>query len=370
MKPKGSRRQDEDKRFMERALTLARRGIGRVSPNPMVGAVLVRNGRIIGEGFHRAYGGPHAEVNCIRQAKGNLLHSTMYVNLEPCSHFGNTPPCVDRIIDAGIQRVVIATKDPNPLVAGRGIRRLRAAGIMVRSGVLRGQATELNRFFFKHITTGIPYVHMKVAASLDGFIGRDGTSARLSSSPALRMVHSWRSMYDAVLVGAGTIRTDNPRLTTRLVPGQDPQVVILDGKFSLPVSARVFETARRRQVLVCTDGSFLKSQERKARILASKGVMLLSFPGKHGVVDLRKILRELSSRGIGSVLVEGGSRIFSSFLRAGLLDELSTFVTPFLLGRGVPAFAPSRDSRRVSRPFAKIAAKRVGSDFVTTFRFR
>lgn len=356
-------------KFMQRALALAERGSGRVSPNPLVGAVLVRKGRIIAEGWHRWFGGPHAEIECIRRAHGDLSGATLYVNLEPCTHYGKTPPCVDRILEAGIRHVVIAMQDPNPLVPGTGISRLRGAGVRVSTGLLSQEAAVLNRFFVKHITTGYPYVHVKVAVSLDGYIGNRKASGRFTSRESLRLVHSWRGTYDAVLVGAGTIKVDNPRLTTRLVRGRDPDVVILDGKFSVASEARIFHTGRKRRIFLCTNERYMKTQKQKAVLLESRGVNILCFRGKKGMLDLREILTGLYHHRIGSVLVEGGSSVFAQFLQTGVVDEMSTFVSPVLLGRGVPPFAAIQYPEKSSRPYHVVTVREVGGDLLYTIRF-
>ncbi len=326
---------------MRECFLLARRGLGHVSPNPLVGAVLVRGETVIARGFHRRFGGPHAEVNCLRRAYGRTRGATLYVNLEPCSHHGKTPPCTDAIIRAKVRRVVIALKDPNPLVAGKGIRRLRRAGIRVDVGILRDEAFALNRIFCTHITRRLPYVHVKIAQSLDGFIaGPRGANRWITSVPSRTRVHEWRAEYDAVLVGAGTILADNPRLTTRLVPGRDPAAIVLDGRLSIPLSADIFKTTRTRRVIVCSTSRAIAARASKAEALTRLGVLLLAFDGTP--IDLRILLRRLYQLGIASILVEGGEEIFTQFLRGNIVDELSIFLAPSVLGKGVRALKSSR----------------------------
>lgn len=331
---------DIDARMMHACLHLAERGAGMVSPNPMVGAVLVKAGRMVSAGYHRAFGGPHAEVECLRRYRGDPAGATLYVNLEPCAHRGKTPPCTDLIIRSGIRRVVVGMKDPNPLVAGRGLAALRRAGIRVTVGVMEREARELNRSFAVHIRHRRPYVHLKMAQSLDGRIaGPEGKTLGISGHAAQRLVHGWRARYDAVLVGAGTVLADDPRLDVRHVRGRNPDVVILDGRLRVPPDARVFRDTTTRRVFVCTSRSAARAHARVARELSLAGITVLTFPAEGHHVELKRVLRELYRHLIGSLLVEGGSEVFTEFLRAGRVDELSIFVAPRLLPGGLPAFA-------------------------------
>jgi diaminohydroxyphosphoribosylaminopyrimidine deaminase/5-amino-6-(5-phosphoribosylamino)uracil reductase len=359
-----------DERFMRECIKLALRGKGRVSPNPLVGAVLVRGDRIIARGWHRRFGSPHAEVDCLRTARGNLAGTTLFVNLEPCAHYGKTPPCTESIIASGVTSVVMAMKDPNPLVSGRGIRALRGAGIRVSCGILESEAKQLNRFFLKHVTRRMPYVHVKIAQSIDGFIGGERAPRYLSSGPSLRLVHRWRAEYDAVLVGAGTVHADNPHLTVRHSRGHDPHVVVIDGRFSIPEHANVLRRDRGRGVFLCVSERAAALAKKKAQRLESRGIAVLRFPAPHGVMELRDILRTLYRFSIGSLLVEGGSSMFAQFVEEGLADELSIFVTPLMLGHGVLAFG---NRRRRNPPFGRTTgfhARRVGRDVLFTTQFR
>ena len=325
-----------DARFMRECLRLAAKGRGNVSPNPMVGAVLVKNGRIVARGYHRRFGGPHAEAECLRSFKGDPRGATMYVNLEPCSHFGMTPPCADLLIRAGIGRVVAAMKDPNPRVAGRGFARLRKNGVRVSVGVLEDEARELNRMYIRSVVTGRPHVHMKVAQSQDGMIAAKGSSRRWISSPASRtLVHRWRAETDAVLVGAGTIRADDPQLTVRHAPGRNPDVIILDGRFAISPGARVLRHRRGRRVFVCVDRAALRLRERKAIQFEKLGVTVLGFRGKGTRLSVDEVLKELYRHNVGSVLVEGGAEVFREFLLSGRIDELSIFTAPTTIGAGL-----------------------------------
>ena len=337
---------------MRECLRLAELGKGSVSPNPMVGAVLVRRGKVIGRGYHKRFGGAHAEVRCFQSVQGSCKGATLYVNLEPCSYYGKTPPCADLVIASGVCEVFIAMKDPNPLVAGRGIRKLRSAGIKVHVGLLQPEAERLNRFFIRYITSRRPYVHVKIAQTLDGMIaGPRGVSSWFTSPASRRLVHRMRADHDAILVGAGTIRSDNPRLTVRAVRGKDPHVVILDGRLRLPPKARVFESARKRLVCVCTTR---KAAARRAGIVTTlrrAGVQVLEFENPSSTLRLRSVLGRLHELHIGSVLVEGGRQVFSQFIREDLIDELSIFIAPKLMGKGIPAF-----DERSRAAFSKLMA--------------
>ena len=325
--------------FMRECLRLAERGQGSVSPNPLVGAVLVVDGTIVSRGYHRTFGGPHAEVACIRRFNGSLRSATLYVNLEPCCFHGKTPPCTDLIIASQIPSVVIAGIDPNPLVAGKGIATLRAAGVSVTTGVLREEAEDLNRIFFRHITRGRPYVHVKIAQSLNGMIAQRRRRELVISSAASRtLVHEWRSRYDAVLIGAGTVLSDDPSLTVRLTKGRDPAVVVIDGRFSISPASGLFRNRRKRQVYIFSDRNAVARQEAKARRLTRIGATILRLRGKGYRLPLESILSDLYARNIGSILVEGGSSMFTQFLASGIVDELSMFIAPTILRGGVAAF--------------------------------
>lgn len=355
--------------YMRECFAQAERGHGRVSPNPMVGAVLVRGGRIVARGWHRRFGAPHAEIDLLNNARGELRHATLYVNLEPCSHYGKTPPCVDRLIASGIRSVVIAMVDPNPLVAGRGIRKLRDAGVQVTTGILQQEAKHLNKFFLKHITTGIPYVHLKIAQTIDGYIGGPGAPRWLTSVPAQRLVHRWRSQYDAVCIGAGTVTADDPNLTVRHVRGRHPHVIVLDGRVSLKDSAALLRITHDRYVFLCVDERYSRRQRAKILRLEDRGVIILRFKGRRGVLGLRDVLQEVYKYGIGSILVEGGSEVFAGFRDQGLADETSVFVAPFMLGGGTQVFATTRpDGAKKFRP-SETSVRTVGRDVLFNTRY-
>lgn len=354
-----------DEQMMMECIRLARKGQGRVSPNPLVGAVLVKRGRIVSRGYHHYFGGPHAEVDCLSRYKGDPSSTTLYVNLEPCSYHGKTPPCTELIRARNIPRVVVGVMDPNPRISGLGVRKLRRYGIDVVTGVLQKETRHLNRHFFLHITKGRPYIHVKIAQSLDGRISRTyGQRTTISSPEAVQMVHRWRHEHDAVLVGAGTIRTDNPRLNVRLARGRDPHVVVLDSALSVSPEARVFSSARSRKVIVVTSRKAVREHARTAKALRSKGVLVREFTAASHQLNLRQVLRTLySEEGIGSVLVEGGSRVFTGFMNSGLVDELSVLVSPVIFGKGPSAFLETHSGQRPLRWKIKdVEIRNVGRD--------
>ena len=355
-----------DEQMMAECLRLAKRGKGFVSPNPLVGAVLVKNGRVLSRGYHRRFGGAHAEIECLRNKRADAQGATLYVNLEPCSYYGKTPPCVDAVLRAKIGRVVAAMKDPNPRVHGRGIRRLRRGGIAVTVGVLRKEAEDLNRAFSRHIRRGYPYVHMKIAQTIDGKIAPLGGRGRwITCEQSRDEVHRWRAEYDAVLVGARTVAVDDPRLSARGVKGRSPDVVVLDGRLTSRVEARVFSGVRARRVFVCTSRAYAQRRAGKVSRLEKKGVEVLQFDSKGGTIGLRQVLRALYRRGIGSLLVEGGAKVFRMFAEQGLFDELSIFIAPRFMGSGLTPFGErGRWRARGNGTLLWQPARRVGEDLL------
>ncbi|MEO8400117.1 MAG: bifunctional diaminohydroxyphosphoribosylaminopyrimidine deaminase/5-amino-6-(5-phosphoribosylamino)uracil reductase RibD, partial [Ignavibacteriaceae bacterium] len=245
-----------DESYIKLAIEIAKKGMGNVSPNPLVGCVIIKNDRIIGAGYHQKFGESHAEINAINNSKENLEGSTLYINLEPCSHYGKTPPCVDKILEAKIKKVVIGTLDMNPLVSGNGVKKLKSVGIDVKVGVLENECINLNKFFFKFITKKTPYVTLKAAQTLDGKIAdKSGESKWISSLSSRRFVHEFRSKYDAVLVGTKTIIKDNPSLTVRLIEGRNPKRIIIDTDLSLKNSLKIFKDNKDKNLLVITSKS-------------------------------------------------------------------------------------------------------------------
>jgi diaminohydroxyphosphoribosylaminopyrimidine deaminase/5-amino-6-(5-phosphoribosylamino)uracil reductase len=350
---------------MRRALNLARRALGTASPNPCVGAVVVKNGVVLGQGYHRRPGEEHAEILALRQAGGGARGATLYVNLEPCCFQGRTPPCTREILRTGIARVVCAQEDPNPRVSGRGLARLRSAGVEVTSGVLEDRARVVNETYHKHITTGLPFVVVKIAQTLDGRIAaRDGDSRWITSPPARRLVHRLRSQLDAVLVGRSTVRRDDPLLNVRLVRGRDPVKVILDSRLRTPLKARLWSAGR---TIVATCQGREKNRIRRYRDL---GAEVWEFPpDATGQVDFNRCLRRLGREGIASVLVEGGQKVFTTALRSGLTDKLIICLAPRLMGEGKNAIG-DLEIRRVAAalPVRRLEVRRLGPDVLITGR--
>lgn len=332
-----------DEFYMQKCFELARRGASYVSPNPMVGAVIVKKGKILGVGYHKKFGDAHAEINAIRNAKGNLRGAKLYVNLEPCCYYGKTHPCTETIIKAGFQKVVVGTTDPNPLVRGKGIKQLRKAGIKVHVGVLQEQSKQLNETFLKYITTKIPFVTLKIAQTLNGKIASFHNKPRwITSKESRRLVHQLRAEHDAVLVGANTVRVDNPELTVRLVKGHNPIRILLDGNLSVPLRAKLFSDHFRQQTVVFAANRNLKFKKNKLQQLRKRGVKMVFLQSDpNGLLKLKSVLRELGKMNISSILVEGGQHIFTSFLTQYLVDKLLIFIAPKIFTNGLPALGMS-----------------------------
>ena len=332
--------ESDDFQFMRRCLELALKGGGYVSPNPMVGSVIVYKGEIIGEGYHERFGGPHAEVQALASVSDESLlrHAILYVNLEPCSHFGKTPPCSDLIIDKGISRVVIGCRDPYPAVAGQGTARLLAAGIDVTEGVLEAECMKLNEAFIKYHTAGLPLVALKLAQTLDGKIATSLNASRwITGEEARAEVHRLRSVYDAIIIGEATVRLDDALLTVRNCAGRNPLRVVLDRQLRLPLDTKIFCSGASTIVFASSSWSGLP----KVALLRERGVQVLFVNENAEELDLRQVLLELYNMRILSVMVEGGSRLSASFIREKLVDKIYMFIAPKLFGGdGLSAFAP------------------------------
>lgn len=324
---------------MMECLRLAQKGAGYVSPNPMVGCVIIKDDDVIARGYHKKYGGPHAEVIALNSAKKNVKGATLYVNLEPCCSYGKTPPCTDAIIASGIKKVVVGSIDPNPNASGKGITQLRRAGIEVNIGILNSECKKLNEFFFKYITTKRPFVTLKIAQTLDGKIADREKKSKWITTKTLRTIaHKLRSQYDAVLVGAGTINADDSQLTVRHTTGRNPKRVVIDRLFSTRESAKVL--SKQSQTILYTSDKYLRRNLTKKSRLEKKGVEIITLPQKiGGPYNLKMVLEMLGSRGITSVLVEGGATIYSLFLEQKLADKILFFIAPKILGCGLDAFS-------------------------------
>ncbi len=319
-----------DKHFMQMALDLAAKGKGRTSPNPMVGAVLVRGNRVVGQGWHKRCGADHAEIVALRQAGAKAAGARLYVTLEPCFHYGRTPPCVDRVIAAGVTDVVIAMKDPNPRTNGRSIRKLRRAGVKVRVGVLREEAASLNEAFLKYITTGMPFVVAKCAQSLDGKIATaHGRSKWITCEQARNYAHQLRDSFDAILVGINTVLRDDPRLNGARKT-KHLKKVVLDSSLRTSPKAKLFEGARPSDcfLAVTSDTAPLK----RIKFFQDKGVNVIVCPAQKDGVDLKWLFKELAKQEITSILIEGGGRVIGSALRQQLVDKMHIYVAPKIFG--------------------------------------
>jgi diaminohydroxyphosphoribosylaminopyrimidine deaminase / 5-amino-6-(5-phosphoribosylamino)uracil reductase len=323
---------ETDAKWMRRALDLAAGARGRTSPNPMVGAVLVKGGEVVGEGFHAYAGSDHAEVAALREAEQAATGATLYVGLEPCCHQGRTPPCVERIVGAGILRVVAACEDPNPAVSGKGIAALRAAGLQVDVGVLAEEAARLNEAFFTHIRTGRPFVILKTAASLDGKIAtRTGESRWITGESARHRVHQLRNEVDAVLVGIGTVLRDDPLLTTRLgiTDQRDPARVVVDNLARLPLRAKVVNRASTAPTLLAVSQT---APRARLEALEREGIQVIVVDGSPRRVSLGHLMDALGKLGFLSVMIEGGAEINASAFREGVVDKALLFLAPILIG--------------------------------------
>nr|WP_302519880.1 bifunctional diaminohydroxyphosphoribosylaminopyrimidine deaminase/5-amino-6-(5-phosphoribosylamino)uracil reductase RibD [uncultured Allisonella sp.] len=318
-----------DRKYMARALQLALRGAGHTRPNPMVGAVLVKDGRIIGEGWHKQYGGPHAEVNAFASATEDPEGATLYVSLEPCSHYGKTPPCADLIIRKKVARVVAALEDPNPLVSGRGFRKLRANGIRVTVGVLAEEARHINDVFLTYVTRKRPFVLYKAAMSLDGKIAcHTGESQWISSEKSREEVQRLRGILSGIMVGAGTVIADNPRLTCRMEEYENPARIIVDGKLRVPLESRIFHEPGRNIILTTSEASL-----EKKKALENLGVELIEADSEEpGKVDLKSAMLALGIKGIDGILLEGGSTLAASALEAGIIDAVRFYIAQKIIG--------------------------------------
>lgn len=320
----------EDKKYMEYAIELAKNGIGRVNPNPLVGAVIVKKGRIIGIGYHEKYGQLHAERNAIANLTESAEDATIYVTLEPCCHYGKTPPCTEAIIENRISRVVIGSRDPNPLVSGKGAHILRSRGIEVIEDFMKDECDKLNPVFFHYITNSMPYVVVKYAMTMDGKIAtRTGASKWITSEKARENVHYDRHRYSAIMAGIGTVLADNPMLTARIPGGRNPVRIICDSRFRIPTDCNIAKSAKeiRTFVAACTDNP------EKEQALTDLGIEIIKTkPDSCGHVDLKDLCRRLAEKNIDSIYIEGGSRLNYSALSAGIVNKVHTYIAPKIFG--------------------------------------
>ncbi|MDP7564613.1 MAG: bifunctional diaminohydroxyphosphoribosylaminopyrimidine deaminase/5-amino-6-(5-phosphoribosylamino)uracil reductase RibD [Candidatus Marinimicrobia bacterium] len=311
----------DDKKFMTRALKLAELGKGYVSPNPMVGCVLVKDGSIIGEGYHEKFGGPHAEIIAIRNSKKDPSGSTAYITLEPCCITGKTPPCTKALIDKDIQKVYIAMLDPNPLVNGKGVNELKNAGIPVHTGILHKKAQHQNKAFTKWITTGTPWVSAKIAQSANGYMGIDSEkSVWLTGEKSQKHAHQLRTQVDAIMVGRQTALVDNPKLTARKATGRNPKRIVADTNCTLPMTLYLFQDGEAETIILCSEEKFEQKQTTFCKYISTRK--------ENGYLSPEHILQTLGKEGITSLLIEGGHKLINSFKQADLIDEVYVYTAP------------------------------------------
>lgn len=328
-----------DIKFMKRALELAKKGVGYTSPNPLVGAVIVKNNKIIGEGYHEKYGQAHAEINAFKNTTENVKGATMYVTLEPCSHYGKTPPCAEAIVKKGISKVIVGMTDPNPKVSGKGISILQENGIEVVSGILEKEAKKINEIFIKYITTKKPFCILKTAMTLDGKIATyTGDSKWITGKKSRKYVHEIRHRVSGIMVGIGTVLYDNPKLTTRLEDKEekDPIRIIVDTKGRIPLDVNVLNIESNGKTIISTTK---KASKEKIEAIKKKGAEIIITPLKNGRVDLQYLMSELGNKGIDSVLLEGGETLNFSALEEGIVDKVISFMAPKIIG-GTDAKTP------------------------------
>ena len=359
--------QDFDEQMMARAISLARNGLGRTSPNPLVGAVIVRDGRIVAEGWHRKAGTPHAEIHALNMAGELARGATVYVSLEPCAHYGRTGPCARALVEAGVSRVVVAMTDPNPKVAGKGIAILQEAGIEVTTGVLEQEARQLNEVFLKWMTTGLPFVALKTAMTLDGKIATAAGQSQWITNEASRYeTHRLRDIYDGILVGINTALSDNPSLTTRLkeYQGRNPVRIVVDSRARLPLTAKLVTDGAARTIVAVTE----QAPAERVEALRSAGVEII-VAGSSNHVDMQSLMEQLGAMKISSVLVEGGGSVNFSLLQAGLVDRVYAFIAPKLVG-GRDALTPVEGEgfQELDRAveLENIQLRQLGSDVLLT----
>lgn len=349
---------------MLRAIGLATKAANATSPNPLVGCVIVKNKRIIGEGFHKKFGADHAEVVALKIAGPKAKGALLYVNLEPCMHFGKTPPCVDKIIKSGVKEVIVGMRDPNPINNGKGIKILKAAKIKVREGVCKEKAEELNAPFVKFIKKGMPFVTLKMAQSLDGKIAtKTGDSKWISSDASRRFVHKLRQQADAVTVGIGTVIKDNPLLTNRLASGQ-PLKIIIDSKLDTPLNSRIFSKQSPAKTIIVTTN--LASKDKIKKFLR-KNIEILPVNSKNGRINLRALFKTLANRGIINIIIEGGGELSASALEYGIVDKILFFTTPKIIGgRCAKTAVEGEGASKVSKALniKNMEVKKIGSDFL------
>ena len=344
---------------MEIAINLAEKGRGYVSPNPLVGCIIVKRGKIVGKGYHKKYGEDHAEINAIKSASKKANNATMYINLEPCSHWGKTPPCTEKIVDSGIREVIVGMEDPNSLVDG--YKELKFRGLKTKIGILREEAKKLNEVYIKYAKTKKPFVILKLAMSLDGKIATStGDSKYITSRDARKYVHQLRNDVDAVMVGLNTVTRDNPILDSRLVKGKNPIKVILDSTLKISEKSKVLKDPSK--VIIATTK---KAPKKKINKLRQKGVTILTLNPKKGLVDLKTLMKELGKSEITYVMIEGGAELSGNAIKEGIVDKLLIFTAPKLIGNGLEPIK-NLGIKKVKKAIKlkKISTKKIGKDLL------
>lgn len=347
------------KKYMEIALKLAEKGKGHVSPNPLVGCVIVKRGKIIGKGYHREFGGDHAEVIALKKAGKKANNSTLYVTLEPCSHWGKTPPCTEKIVEAGVREVIIGMYDPNPLV--EGFREVKFRGLKSKIGILSKESEKLNEFYVKYMKTKKPFVILKVAMTMDGKVAtKTGDSKYITSNEARKRVHKLRSEVDAILVGINTVKKDNPKLTPRLIKGRDPMKVVVDSSLNMPLKCNLMKNPSK--LIIATTK---KAPKKTMNRFYQKGVNVIVCKTDKGRVDLKDLMKELGKRDISSLMIEGGPTLNSSVIKQKIADKLLIFTAPKIVGKGMGAIG-DLDITKINKAIKlkKIKTDKVGKDIL------
>lgn len=361
-----------DQEYMRRAIELAKKGSGHVNPNPLVGAVIVKDGEIIGEGYHECYGQLHAERNAIADAKrrGNSIEgSTIYVTLEPCCHYGKTPPCTEAVIEEKIARVVVGSDDPNPKVAGRGFDILKEHGVQVETHVLKEECDAINSVFFHYIQTKLPYVAMKYAMTMDGKIAcYTGDSKWITGEAARGHVHMLRNHYKGIMTGIGTVLADDPMFNCRMPGGRDPVRIVCDSHLRIPLESKLVQTALKQPlILACLEGT----DEKKIQRLTEKGVEVLTFaPNKEGRLPLSELMTELGKRNVDGILLEGGGTLNESMLQEGLIHRVYCYVAPKIFGGALaksPIEGEGKAFAREAWKFHQIGVRTFGEDILIEY---
>lgn len=347
------------KKYMEIALKIAEKGKGNVSPNPLVGCIIVKRGKIVGKGYHKQYGGEHAEIDAIKNASKKAANATLYINIEPCSHWGKTPPCTEKIVEAAIREVIIGMHDPNPLV--EGFRELKFRGIKTKIGILENEAKKLNEIYIKYMKTNRPFVILKLAMTMDGRIAtKTGDSKYITGRDARKYVHQFRSEVDAIMVGINTVLKDNPKLTSRLVKGKDPMKVVVDTELRMPLKCNLMKHPSK--LIIATTN---KAPKKKINKFYQKGVNVVVLKSKRNLVDLKELMKELGKKEIASVMIEGGAELNSSAIKDRIANKLLIFTAPKLVGNGLGAIGNlgiTKIDRAVK--LKDIKMKKIGKDIL------